>query len=93
MATIYQCMYRGTASPTAACGDMNQGKRPKCRGCKSTIRAIVGEAVLVHWRGDGRYTAAEAVRSFTTLLAADKAASKAYELDNESTLVSRFITP
>lgn len=90
MATIYQCMYRSTPV-TSACGSMNQGKRDKCKGCKSSVRAIEGHAVLIPWRGDSRYQLTEAVREFATMAGADRAAAKAYESDNSSELVARFL--
>lgn len=90
MATIYQCMYRGQ-SVTSSCGSANQGKRPKCRGCKSDVRQITGRAVTIAHRGDGRYHVVDAVKEYATMAAAEKAAQLAYEADNNSALVARFL--
>jgi hypothetical protein len=90
MATIHQCMYRGTRM-TQQCGLPDQGKRSKCKGCKSDIRAITGHAVVVEHRGDGRYTLADAVKEFATLAAAERSASSAYAADSQSSLVARFL--
>jgi len=90
MATIYQCAYRGNRM-TSECGSTNQGKRDRCKGCKSAIVATAGHAIIANHRGDGNYSLADAVREFATMTAADKAAAKAYEADNQSALVARFI--
>jgi hypothetical protein len=91
MSTIYQCVYRQNGAPTHRCGEFNQGKRDRCKGCGASVLAHQGTHVLAHWRGDSRYTAADAVKTYASSGAADRAASKAFELDNQSDLVARWI--
>jgi hypothetical protein len=76
---------------TSGCWSFNQGKRARCQGCKSAIREVRGHAILTEWRGDGRYTIDDAVQEFSTYAAAERAASRAYERDNRSNLVARFV--
>lgn len=91
MATVYQCSYRHFDTPTIHCSEMNQGKRAKCKYCGSGIRAVEGHAVVIPWRGDGRYQLGDAVAEYATWSAAEKAADRAYEENNNSDLVARFI--
>lgn len=92
MATIYQCMYRNSGMrPYGACLEMNQGKRAKCKYCKSDIRPVMGHAILAKHRGDGNYTMADCIKEYATLAAAERAASKLYKADNRSNVVARFI--
>ena len=91
MATIYQCSNRSLGL-TSRCAPANLGKRAKCAGCGSSIIALTGHAVLIpHSGGTNEYRLADAVREYATMAAAERAASKAYEADNRSDLVARFI--
>jgi hypothetical protein len=90
MAIVYQCVYRDRQL-TTGCATFDQGKRERCKGCKSTVREVHGHAILTQWRGDDRYTLDGAVKEFSTYAAAERAAMKAYEADNRSELVARFI--
>lgn len=92
MATIYQCTYRTSRSTEFDCGEWNVRNRSRCRGCGSDIRRIEGHAILAHWRGDANYSLSDSVKEFASMPAAEKAATRAYELDNQSNLVARFIT-
>lgn len=94
MATIYQCLYHGPhgSAPTLQCCEYNQGKRAKCRGCGSSIRAIEGHAIIAKHRGDGNYSLADSIREYATMAAANKAADRLYQADNSSGVVARFVT-
>jgi hypothetical protein len=90
MALIYQCPHRDRA-PASPCLTFNQGKREKCRGCGARVLAIAGTPILARWRGDGAYALSDAVKTYATMGAAERAASRAYDADNRSSLVARFI--
>ncbi|ACE79925.1 hypothetical protein DD5_85 [Mycobacterium phage DD5] len=91
MATIYQCPLR-LSRVTVECVAEDQGRRAKCRGCGSALRAIEGHAVLIpHSGGSRRYNLDDAVREYATLNAARKAADRAFEENPRSNLVARFL--
>ncbi|AWH14036.1 hypothetical protein SEA_HALLEY_228 [Mycobacterium phage Halley] len=90
-ATIYQCLYGYDCNVTVQCRTFNQGKRAKCKGCKGPVHAITGHAIIAHWRGDGNYTLADAIKTYATLSAAERAADKLYATDNSSDVVARFV--
>ncbi|QGJ93855.1 hypothetical protein SEA_HANNACONDA_216 [Mycobacterium phage Hannaconda] len=91
-ATIYQCLYGYDRNVTVQCRTFNQGKRAKCKGCKGPVHAITGHAIIAHWRGDGNYTLADAIKTYATLSAAERAADKLYATDNSSDVVARFVS-
>lgn len=90
MATIYQCLYRNLAH-TVACRSENQGKRSKCKGCRSDIVARHGHAIIAHHRGDGNYSLSDALQTFQTMSGAERAADRLYTADNSSDVVARFV--
>ncbi|WNM72765.1 hypothetical protein SEA_BOMBITAS_210 [Mycobacterium phage Bombitas] len=90
-ATIYQCLYGYDRNVTVQCRTFNQGKRAKCKGCKGPVHAITGHAIIAHWRGDGNYTLADAIKTYATLSAAQRAADKLHATDNSSDVVARFV--
>ena len=91
VSTVRQCPYRGSNAPMFRCGAFDQSPRKRCEGCASELRTVRGYAIVAPWRGDGRYSLADAVRVYASMRAANSAASRAYERDNRSTLVARFI--
>lgn len=91
VSTIRQCPYRYSNAPAFRCGTFDQSPRKRCEGCASELHTVRGYAIVTPHRGDGRYSLADAVRVYASMRAADSAASRAYERDNRSTLVARFI--
>jgi hypothetical protein len=89
-AVVYQCVYRDRGL-TPGCAAFDQRKRARCAGCRSGVRAVRRHAVLVAWRGDGRYTLGDALATFRTYAAAEREAARLYEIDNRSDVVARFL--
>ncbi|AGS82515.1 hypothetical protein PBI_REDNO2_217 [Mycobacterium phage Redno2] len=91
-ATIYQCLYGYDRNVTLQCRTHNQGKRDKCKGCKGPVHAITGHAIIAHWRGDGNYTLADAIKTYASYGAAERAADRLYQSDPSSNVVARFVS-
>jgi hypothetical protein len=80
LATRYSCLYQGTIRCE---GD--QSKRTKCKYCGSQIYTQQGLWGVFTWTGDGRYSLADAHRTFVRKSAADKYTT------NDETYVVRWL--
>ena len=66
--------------------------RETCPWCGGSTFVQTGTYALIPWRGDGRYTIDQAVRTYAREGAADRAAQKHYDEGDPRELVVRFLT-
>ena len=82
-ASCMYCHWHGVPSARQA--------RETCPRCGGMTFVQVGTYALLPWRGDGRYRLEQAVKTYASESAADRAARAAYEASDPRGLVVRFI--
>jgi len=93
LATRHECIHHGTGnggqSHTKGHG---KARSQKCAFCRGRIYTETGLYGVFAWRGDGRYPEADAVKTFTSPVVADRYAETEYvKYPGNGGLVVRWI--
>ena len=83
-ASCMSCYWQGLPSA--------RNVRETCPSCGGMTFVQVGTYALLPWCGDGRYKLDQAVKTYASKSAADRAARVAYAAADPRGLVVRFIT-